>query len=156
MPVFVNQVEITDEQVFQEMQYHPAPTPEEAMQEAAKALTIRELLLQEARIMGIDDKGGSAGSELKADDERIQKLLMEVIKVPELDDVSCRRFYDNNRSQFTRSGQLSAFEDVKAAIAEYLRDTSWHTAVRQYIMILVGRAKIAGIDLKAADSPLVQ
>ncbi len=156
MPVIVNDVEITDEQVFREMQHHPAKNQEVAIQLAAEALTIRELLLQEAVAMEIAERKESAEAEPEADDARIQVLLSEIIKVPAADEASCRKFYENNRAKFAKSGKVAAFEDVAPVIAEYLQGTSWQTAVQQYIKILVGRAKIAGITLEGVDSPLVQ
>lgn len=156
MPVFVNQVEITDEQVFREMQYHPAESAKEAMQRAAEALAIRELLLQEASSMGLIEYQPDAEAEPEADDTRIQKLLLEVIKVPTPDDMACRRFYQNNKARFIRTGKLAEFSEVQSIIAAYLQDMSWHTAVQQYVKILVGRAKIAGLHLEGAETPLVQ
>ncbi len=156
MPVIVNNVEITDEQVFREMQHHPAKNHAVAMQLAAEALTIREILLQEAVAMGIAEGDKQNIDEPLADDERIQKLLDAVIKIPELDELSCRRFYDNNLHKFTKSGVVSEFDEVKSVIAEYLHNTSWQTAVQQYIKILVGKTKLAGIELEGVDNPLVQ
>jgi hypothetical protein len=156
MPIILNNIEITDEQVFREMQHHPAKNHEVAMQLAAEALTIREILLQEAVAMGIAEKYEQSEDEPLADDERIQKLLDEVIKIPELDEASCRRFHENNLQKFTKSGVESEFDEVKSVIAEYLHNTSWQTAVQQYIKILVGKAKIAGIEIEGVDNPLVQ
>jgi peptidyl-prolyl cis-trans isomerase C len=48
------------------------------------------------------------------------------------------------------------FEDSRDAIARYLRTQSLHTATRQYIMLLAGQAKIEGVEIEAAHSPLVQ
>ncbi len=53
-------------------------------------------------------------------------------------------------------GRQLPFEHAKDRIAEYLRDRVWHTAVRQYLTLLVGEADIRGIDLAGATSPLVQ
>lgn len=47
--VRVNGVEIDPESIAQEIQHHPAPDMETAWTEAARALAVRELLLQEAR-----------------------------------------------------------------------------------------------------------
>ena len=44
MPVFVNDTEIDDNTVFSEMQYHSAPSMEEARDAAAQALVVKELL----------------------------------------------------------------------------------------------------------------
>ena len=47
--VSVNGVSIARDAIVREMQHHPAPKPIAAWQQAARALVIRELLLQEAR-----------------------------------------------------------------------------------------------------------
>ncbi len=157
MPVIVNNIEITDEQVFAEMQFHPAKTREEAIHLAAQALTIRELLLQEAVVKGYATASqNNETEELEANDERIEKLLIGEVKTPEPDEDSCRRFYENNKPKFIHEGEQISFEKAKPIIIEYLTDVSWHTAVSQYIKILAGRAKIAGVQLDFTDSPLVQ
>ncbi|MBI3285050.1 MAG: peptidylprolyl isomerase [Burkholderiales bacterium] len=53
-------------------------------------------------------------------------------------------------------GSLLPFEQVEAGIADAMQRASHSHAVRQYLQLLVGRAKISGIDLQGADSPLVQ
>ena len=47
-------------------------------------------------------------------------------------------------------------EQAKGWIAEHLKKTSRRRAIAQYLQLLTARAKIQGIDLAAADSPLVQ
>ena len=51
--VSVNGVAIARDAIVREMQHHPAPKPIAAWQQAARALVIRELLLQEARRLGV-------------------------------------------------------------------------------------------------------
>lgn len=53
-------------------------------------------------------------------------------------------------------GLQPAFEDVHGAIAAGLRHQAWVNALRQYLQLLAGRAQLEGVDLQAADSPLVQ
>lgn len=48
------------------------------------------------------------------------------------------------------------FEVAQPAVARHLMGRSWQRAVSQYLRILAGRARIEGLDLQAADSPLVQ
>jgi len=55
-----------------------------------------------------------------------------------------------------QSGQLPAFEDVAEAIRQRLQHQSRATALRQYMRLLVGQARVEGIELEGADSPLVQ
>lgn len=50
----------------------------------------------------------------------------------------------------------AAYEDVRASIALLLRQQAWVNALRQYLQLLAGAAEIEGVDLDAADTPLVQ
>lgn len=45
---------------------------------------------------------------------------------------------------------------VKDRIAEFLSDQVQRNALRQYVQILAGKNEVSGIDLGAADSPLVR
>lgn len=53
-------------------------------------------------------------------------------------------------------GRDLPFEAVQGRIAAWLRETSFRTAVRQYISVLAGRARIEGFALAATEGPLVQ
>ncbi len=55
-----------------------------------------------------------------------------------------------------QGGEPLDFESVRSLIADYLTERGWRRAVSQYIQLLAARAEIEGIDLEAADSPLVQ
>ncbi|MDC7684444.1 hypothetical protein PQU92_14250 [Asticcacaulis sp. BYS171W] len=158
MPIFVNDTEISDDQVFREMQHHPAEDRETAMKMAAEALTIRELLLQAYVSEGLGPREGSEEGDPEADDDRIQTLLDTVIKVPEADEETARRYFENNKSEFASlvPDGLPTFDKMKQVIIDFLRDSSWRTSVTQYIKILAGKAKLAGIDLEAAETPLVR
>lgn len=156
MPVIVNGVEINDDAVFAEMQYHPAPSADEAMQLAAEALTIRELLLQEAARLGIVAPDATATNETR-EEFIISRLLEQEVVIPTADEITCQRYYDQNQKKFyDTAGNPVPFQYVQTTIAAYLEDVSWQTAMRQYVQILVGKAKIAGLQLQGADSPLVQ
>ncbi|MEO8280745.1 MAG: peptidylprolyl isomerase [Ideonella sp.] len=48
------------------------------------------------------------------------------------------------------------FEAVKSAVAQALRQQTFTTALRQYLQLLAGQATVEGVDLDAADTPLVQ
>ncbi|MBI5277205.1 MAG: peptidyl-prolyl cis-trans isomerase [Burkholderiales bacterium] len=54
------------------------------------------------------------------------------------------------------NGRQLAFEEVRGRIALELAQGSRATALHQYIRVLAGQAKVEGIDLEAAQSPLVQ
>lgn len=53
-------------------------------------------------------------------------------------------------------GTLQPFEAVRAAVAMALRQQAFVTALRQYLRVLAGEADAEGIDLDAADTPLVR
>ncbi len=98
----INGACIAQAEILAEAQNHPAETPEEALGEAAAALAVRELLLQEARRQGIaaspltDRKGRREAEE----DAMIRGLLEREVTTPEADEATCRRYYDNNRKRF--------------------------------------------------------
>ena len=53
-------------------------------------------------------------------------------------------------------GIAPSFEAVQGAVATSLRQLSYVTALRQYLRLQAGAANVEGIDLDAADTPLVQ
>jgi peptidyl-prolyl cis-trans isomerase C len=55
-----------------------------------------------------------------------------------------------------KKGTLPPYEEVEASIRQRLAHQSRATALRQYMRLLVGQARVEGIELEGADSPLVQ
>jgi peptidyl-prolyl cis-trans isomerase C len=53
-------------------------------------------------------------------------------------------------------GVAQSFTAVRGAVANALRQQSFVTALRQYLRLLAGEASVDGVDLDAADTPLVQ
>lgn len=156
MPIFVDNIEISDEEVFAEMQYHPAQRVEEAMENAGRALVVKNLLLARSKELGIV-LPAEINDEIVEVDFLISRVLEEDVKTPEADDVTCLQYYNSNQGTFRdNAGNFAAFEHVKPAIAAFLKDVSWQTAVSQYLQILVGKSDIKGIDLEGATSPLVR
>jgi len=100
--VSVNGVTIPRDAIVREMQHHPAARPLVAWQEAARALVVRELLLQRARRLGlaaepISDADGRRETEEEA---LIRGLIEREVAVPEPEDESCRRYYAQNKARF--------------------------------------------------------
>ncbi len=54
------------------------------------------------------------------------------------------------------SGHAPAFEAVRGAVALALRQQSFVSALRQYLQLLAGQARVEGVVLDSADTPLVQ
>ena len=53
-------------------------------------------------------------------------------------------------------GTAQPFESVRGAVTLSLRQQAYVTALRQYLRLLAGAARLERIDLDAADTPLVQ
>jgi peptidyl-prolyl cis-trans isomerase C len=100
--VSVNGVAIARDAIVREMQHHPAGKPIAAWQHAARALVIRELLLQEANRLGIAPQPASDGSGRRETDEEamMRGLIDREVTVPEPDDETCRRYYARNSARF--------------------------------------------------------
>jgi peptidyl-prolyl cis-trans isomerase C len=116
--VSVNGVSIGRDAIVREMQHHPAEKPIAAWQQAARALVIRELLLQRAHQLGvtpepISDRDGRR----ETDDEAIMRALIErEVRVPEPDDETCRRFYQRNQGRFRSPDIFEASHILFAAL----------------------------------------
>jgi peptidyl-prolyl cis-trans isomerase C len=100
--VSVNGVAIPRDAIAREVQHHPAPKPVAAWQEAARALVIRELLLQRARLVGVvpTPVRDSAGRRETEEEALIRSLIEQEVRTPEPDEETCRRYYEKNRRLF--------------------------------------------------------
>lgn len=116
--VSVNGVVIARSDIARETQNHPATKSIEAWQQAARALVVRELLLQEARRLAlapapiVDDEG-----RRETDEEALVRQLVErEVRTPEADEAAARRYYEQNRKRF-RSGDLFEVRHILLAAA---------------------------------------
>jgi peptidyl-prolyl cis-trans isomerase C len=136
--VRVNGVEIAPEAIAQEMQHHPGPDAGTAWREAARALAIRELLLQEARRLEIEaepeaDEAGRAESEA---DALVRALLDEKISPEVPNETECRRFYEARQDRFQTP---DLFEAAHVLIEPAGQDeAAWAAAEAQARAIIAG------------------
>lgn len=116
-PVTVNGVVIPRATIASEVQNFPAPTPAEAWQAAARALAIRELLLQEARRLGIAarQQADGEGRLETPEDALIRALTDQEVRTPLADAPTARRYYDNNPHRFTSAPLYEADHILIAA-----------------------------------------
>jgi peptidyl-prolyl cis-trans isomerase C len=100
--VRVNGVEIDPEAIAREIQHHPAPDAETAWIEAARALAVRELLLQEARRLGLEgEPEADEAGRVEAEDDALVRALLEAELVPELaGEAECLRYYEAQAGRF--------------------------------------------------------
>jgi peptidyl-prolyl cis-trans isomerase C len=261
--VRVNGREIPRAMITREIQNHPAESPMAAHEAAARALVVRELLLEEARRRGLIGKQMELGEGQREtqEDALIRELLDEDLDLPSPSEPECRRFYENNLKCFESppiweaahilvgvrednpdardraralaiqiiealqahpdqfaglaqnhsdcpsrdqggnlgqvtpgqttpafegalrrmspgsisgepvetpygfhvirldrhiEGQTLPFKAVREKIADYLADAVFHRAVHQFVSLLAAQAKIEGVEIERATSPLVQ
>ena len=100
--VKVNGVQIPRDVIAREVQHHPARNPAESLKAAARALVVRELLLQEAHrleIVGepLDDGEGRCET---AEEASVRALVDREVQTPSADRAACRRYYEKNLRQF--------------------------------------------------------
>jgi peptidyl-prolyl cis-trans isomerase C len=100
--VRVNGVEIEPEVIAQEIQHHPAPDGETAWKEAARALALRELLLQQARRLAIepDPEEDDVGRRETTEDAIVRALLEQQVEPARAGERECRRYYESRSDRF--------------------------------------------------------
>lgn len=110
MDVTVNGVAIAEKAIATEAQNHPSRSGKEAVDAASRALAIRELLLQEARRLGVspDPLPDAQGRKETDEDALVRQLLDHEIDIPEADEETCQRYYENNRKRFVQPDLFEA------------------------------------------------
>ncbi len=100
--ISVNGIAIAHAAISREAQNHRARTPLAPWYSAASALVVRELLLQEARRLGITAAPltDAAGRRETGDEALIRALLGREVATPEPGESWCRRYFDHHRDKF--------------------------------------------------------
>lgn len=119
----VGEVSITEADIAQEMQYHPADSAGSAQLKAARALVVRELLCQRAAALGLAE----SSEVMNDDDVAIASLLERELDVPEPSEEDCRRFHAAHAERFSEPTRLrvrhillpAAPDDAEARDAGY-------------------------------------
>lgn len=91
--------------------------------------------------------------------QTVPELESVVLRLPEgLADraVETRYGFHVVKIDARRGGEPLAYEQVRPLIFDYLRERSWRRAVSQYLQRLIAEADIQGVDLEAAETPLMQ
>jgi peptidyl-prolyl cis-trans isomerase C len=130
MVVSVNGVVVPRDAIAREVQQHPAPTPLAGWKEAARALAVRELLLQEAKRLGISTEAmaDDAGRRETDEEAAIRALIEREVTVPEPDESACRRYYEQNRRRFR---SVDIYEAAHILIAANARDRDAYGTARE-------------------------
>ncbi|MGX1347521.1 peptidyl-prolyl cis-trans isomerase C [Bradyrhizobium elkanii] len=128
--ISVNGTVIPREAIAREVQNHPAEKPILAWQAAARALVVRELLLQEARRLEISAEPlrDAEGRSETPEEAAMRALIEREVVTPEPDDASCLRYYEQNQRRF-RSGDL--YEAAHILIATPRNDAAARSGARE-------------------------
>jgi peptidyl-prolyl cis-trans isomerase C len=140
--VSVNGAAIAHDAISRETQNHPAPTPIDAWKAAARALAVRELLLQEARRLDLQPSptNDAEGRHETNEEALIGTLIETQVPVPSPEEASCRRYYERNRSRF-RSADL--YEASHILIAARRSEPDAFTAARERATVLLAHLEAA-------------
>ena len=114
--VSVNGKVIAPDAIRREARNHPDLPPPEAWRAAATALVVKELLVQEARRLGVTGEPASDGEGRSETEEEaaIRALVEREMRVPEAGEAECRRYYEANRRRF-RSADLMEVSHILVA-----------------------------------------
>jgi len=153
MPIQVGKAEITDHEIFAEMQYQgAAKSLQEACFLAAQSLVIRQLLLDAAlkQQQAADKAKGEKSINPEIEEKLIDNLISKEVHVPKADTAACKRYYENNKAKFKdkSTDKILPFDQVTEHIAEYLGTQSLLRGVSEYIEVLAANTKITGFDFK--------
>lgn len=139
--VIVNAVLIPAVEIAREVQNHPGPSPKAAWEEAARALVIRELLVQRARALGLEPEPRTEeGLRETEEDALIRSLLEAEIRTPTADGAICRRYYDDHPGRFRTS---DLFEPLHILFQADRGDAGGYAAA-------LARAEAALVELRAS------
>ncbi|MBU3029173.1 peptidylprolyl isomerase [Paracoccus marinaquae] len=131
-PVVVNGVTIDPGRIAAEAQNHPAPKgkPGLAWKSAARALAIRELLLQQARACGLAPQPvETAPGQWETEDEALIRQLLDQAVSPEpCDEAGLRAAYEADPDRFRAP---SLFEAAHILFAAVPGDAEARSAARQ-------------------------
>ena len=115
--VSVNGTVIPREAIAREVQNHPAGKPILAWQAAARALVVRELLLQESARLGVmaESLRDEEGRRETPEEAAMRALVEREVVTPDPDEAACLRFYEQNRRRF-RTGDLYEAAHILIAV----------------------------------------
>ena len=116
-PLVINGIEVPHDEIAREVQHHPAPTPIEAWQAAARALAVRTMLLHEAARLGLTpDPTVEPGGARETDEEAlVLQVIEQEVTVPQPSPQDCKRYYQQNRSRFRTPSIAEASHILLAA-----------------------------------------
>ncbi len=150
--VIVNGETIPSADIAAEVQNHTAPSgkPGLAWRAAARALTVRSLLLQAAAKDGMESapEQRGPGREETGSEALIRAYIDKNLRLAPITEADCRKIYEARPEE---AAKLS-YDDVVRDIHEGLERTAWKNAAQDLVARLVDKADITGIDMKPGET----
>lgn len=136
-----------------------------AKQQAEKLITLLKAdpelfgqLAREYSVCSSKDNGGHLGQF--ASDTTVPEFetFLDELQVGQLSPAPVPTRYGFHVLQLIQRqpGRELPYENVQQRVSDYLCESVFRTAMRQYIAMLVAEAEISGVALAGAESPLVQ
>lgn len=124
--ITIDGVAIPEQDLANELQYHPNANFAVVVQQAGQALVIRQLLINEAKKQGLL----SSSAEITNEEEAVQKVVESNISYEAPNDDICQRYYDNNKEKFMTMPLMEVDHILLAAAKDDIegRDAAKHNA----------------------------
>ncbi|GHF91985.1 peptidylprolyl isomerase [Thalassotalea marina] len=139
----VNGVEISEQQVLAEMQYHSAQSKRESMVKAAQYLIVNELVKQQALAKGVYKK---TEIENVNEHEMVQRLVSFEHQTPAASENECLRFYQQNKIKFRTSPLLEVRHILLASPPENVSERIQIKEIAQQLVIQLKKGEISFDD----------
>lgn len=152
--VSVNGVVIPKEVIARETQNHPAGEPAAAWSAAARALVVRELLLQAARAAGLEaaPMSDDDGRRETDDEALIRQIVARDVVTPRADEATCRRVYERRRATFRSSDLFEVCHILFAAAPEATSERAAARAAADRVVAELAHAPERFAELAALHS----
>ena len=112
--VYVNGVMIDKTTIAQELQYHPAPTKDDALFLATQALVVRELL----RLAVLEDESLGQTAWDDNEEQAISDLIGKNVQATHPDSDTCERYYEQNKAEYKTAPIMSVRHILLASLPE--------------------------------------
>ncbi len=138
----VNQQQISEAEIFAEMQYHPAADKRAAMVAAAQSLIIEKLICQRADELGLTkelaalQQTENTDQRQAAQDSLVQQVIDLEVKVPSAKTADCELYYQQNPQKFVSSPLLEVRHILLACAPD---DQTGRSKAQQQAEALIGQ-----------------
>jgi copper/silver efflux system protein len=140
----VGETAITETDIAREMQYHPAPTPQQSRAATARALVVRELLRREVERLGLATQAHPIGHE-SAEEACIRTLMEREVAERMPGEEDCRRSYDRNGDRSRSPDRIRVCHILLSAPRD---DVNGRLGARREAERLIGELRV-NLDLFA-------